>query len=144
MASSDYKMGYKDVMNRRNEIMKRAVGIDYAAFEFDRIGFDYERMMREVGYSLSEVMAIQRAQGVGNTPLLKLNRLTALARKLSPTGMGAQLFLKDEASNPSGSFKARRAAVAVYQAKSWDTKVSLRRRAATMAQPLHHKLPCRA
>ncbi|MDN5297813.1 MAG: 2-amino-4-ketopentanoate thiolase beta subunit [Clostridiales bacterium] len=117
MASSDYKMGYKDVMNRRNEIMKRAVGIDYAAFEFDRIGFDYERMMREVGYSLSEVMAIQRAQGVGNTPLLKLNRLTALARKLSPTGMGAQLFLKDEASNPSGSFKARRAAVAVYQAK---------------------------
>ncbi|WP_343213158.1 2-amino-4-oxopentanoate thiolase subunit OrtB [Fusibacter paucivorans] len=117
MTNHNDNQGYDAVMKRRNEIMKRAVGIDYAAFEFDNIGFDYERMMREVGYTLSEVIAIQRSQGVGNTPMIKLNRLTELARKLSPEGMGAQLFLKDEASNPSGSFKARRAAVAVYQAK---------------------------
>jgi cysteine synthase len=60
---------------------------------------------------------IQGSTGVGNTPLYELKNLTALARKFSEPGKGARIFLKDEAGNPSGSFKARRAANAVYHAK---------------------------
>lgn len=108
---------YSAVMSRRNEIMKQAIGIDYTDFELDGIHFDYERMMRETGYTLEEMQEIQGRTGVGNTPLLELRNLTALARKLAPEGKGARIFIKDEASNPSGSFKARRAANAVYHAK---------------------------
>ena len=108
---------YSAVMSRKNEIMKRAIGIDYAIFENEGLGFDYERMMRETGYTLEEMQEIQGRTGVGNTPLLELRNLTALARKLAKPGKGARIFIKDEASNPSGSFKARRAANAVYHAK---------------------------
>ena len=71
-------------MRNRNEIMKRAVGIDYDLFEEKNISFDYERMMREVGYSLDEIRTIQTDSGVGNTPLLELKNITALARRFSP------------------------------------------------------------
>lgn len=108
---------YSAVMSRKSDIMKSAIGIDYSDFENDGIGFDYERMMRETGYTLEEMQEIQGRTGVGNTPLLELRNLTALARKLSKPGKGARIFIKDEASNPSGSFKARRAANAVYHAK---------------------------
>lgn len=108
---------YAAVMGRKNEIMKRAIGIDYTTFEYEGIGFDYERMMRETGYTLDEMQEIQGRTGVGNTPLLELRNLTALARKMAAPGKGARIFIKDEASNPSGSFKARRAANAVYHAK---------------------------
>jgi cysteine synthase len=60
---------------------------------------------------------IQYSVGVGNTPVLELKNLTELARKCAPAGKGARIFMKDEASNPSGSFKARRAANSVYHAK---------------------------
>ena len=108
---------YSAVMGRKNEIMKSAIGIDYQIFESDGIAFDYERMMRETGYTLEEMQKIQGGTGVGNTPLLELKNMTALARKLAAPGKGARIFIKDEASNPSGSFKARRAANAVYHAK---------------------------
>ena len=108
---------YKAVMSRRPEIMKSAVGIDYSEFESGSIAFDYERMMHETGYTLEEMQKIQYSNGVGNTPVLELKNLTALARKYAPEGKGARIFIKDEASNPSGSFKARRAANAVYHAK---------------------------
>lgn len=108
---------YEAVMSRKNEIMKKAVGIDYSKFEFEGIGFDYEKMMKETGYTLEEMQEIQGYSGVGKTPLYELRNLTNLARKLSPEGKGARIFLKDEGGNPSGSFKARRAANAVYHAK---------------------------
>jgi len=108
---------YKSVMDRKKEIMKQAVGINYEVFETGGIAFDYERMMRETGYSLQEVQDIQKETSIGNTPLLELKNLTALSRKLAPKGKGARIFLKDEASNPSGSYKARRAAISVYHAK---------------------------
>lgn len=111
------RLSYAAVMNRRNDIMRRSVGIDYATFESGGLGFDYEAMMRETGYSLDEVIRIQQAQHVGNTPLVELSNMTRLARSLSPPGKGAQIVIKDEALNPSGSFKARRAAVSVYHAK---------------------------
>lgn len=108
---------YAAVMARKNEIMKQSVGIDYSEFARGAIAFDYEGMMEKTGYSLAEIRRIQSETGVGNTPLLELKNLTALARKLAKPGKGARIFIKDEACNPSGSFKARRAAVSVYHAK---------------------------
>lgn len=110
-------MSYDSVMARRQEIMKKAIGIDYEIFESGSIAFDYEKMMKETGYSLKEIEEIQHSTGVGNTPVLELSNLTNLARKFAPKGKGARIFVKDEASNPSGSFKARRAATACYHAK---------------------------
>lgn len=108
---------YNSVMARKAEIMLKSVGIDYSKFESGSIAFDYERMMRETGYSLEEIQKIQYSVGVGNTPVLELKNITELARRCAPAGKGARIFMKDEASNPSGSFKARRAANAVYHAK---------------------------
>lgn len=110
-------MSYEAINSRKNDIMQQALQIDYASFETEGIGFDYERMMKEAGYSLDEMMSIQKETGVGNTPLIELKNISALARKLAPTGKGARIFVKDEAANSSGSFKARRAATAVYHAK---------------------------
>ena len=110
-------MSYAGVMARRPEIMKESVGIDFSIFESGSIAFDYERMMKEAGFGIEEIQKIQSEHGVGNTPIIELRNLTALARKLAPEGKGARIFIKDEASNASGSFKARRASTAVYQAK---------------------------
>ncbi|WP_326907883.1 2-amino-4-oxopentanoate thiolase subunit OrtB [Sedimentibacter sp. MB31-C6] len=110
-------MSYAGVMARRPEIMKQAAGLDFSVFESGSIAFDYERMMKEAGFTIKEIQKIQSEHGVGNTPIIELRNLTALARKLAPEGKGARIFIKDEASNASGSFKARRASTAVYQAK---------------------------
>jgi len=110
-------MSYAAVMARRPEIMKKAAGLDFAMFESGSIAFDYERMMKEAGFTIEEIQKIQSEHGVGNTPIIELRNLTALARKLAPEGKGARIFIKDEAANASGSFKARRASTAVYQAK---------------------------
>jgi cysteine synthase len=108
---------YEAVMGRKNAIMKQAIGIDYSQFESEGVRFDFELMMRETGYTLEEMQSIQGSTGVGNTPIYELRNLTELARKVSAEGKGARIFIKDEGSNPSGSFKARRAANAVYHAK---------------------------
>jgi len=108
---------YQAVMDRRPEIMKKAVGIDYSQFEHEGMAFDYEKMMKETGYSLEEMIKIQRHTSVGNTPIIELRNITELARKCAPEGKGARIFIKDEASQPSGSFKIRRATNAVYHAK---------------------------
>jgi 2-amino-4-ketopentanoate thiolase beta subunit len=108
---------YDSVMKRKNEIMLKSVGIDYSEYETGKLSFDYEKMMRNSGYSISDVMKIQEETGVGNTPLLELKNITTLARKVSKTGKAARIFIKDESCNPSGSFKDRRAALSVYDAK---------------------------
>lgn len=108
---------YEEVMSRKNQIMIKSVGMDFGKYEKGSIAFDYEAMMRDIGYSLSDIMKIQREVGVGNTPLLELRNITALARKVSKTGKAARIFVKDESCNPSGSFKDRRASVSVYDAK---------------------------
>ncbi len=105
-------------MKRKNEIIQRAVGIDYSKFEIEGIAFDYERMMQEVSYTLEEIKKIQFETQVGNTPLVELKNLTKLVRRASKPGKGARIFLKDESTNPSGSFKDRRASVSVYHAKN--------------------------
>ncbi|GAU79261.1 2-amino-4-oxopentanoate thiolase subunit OrtB [Fusibacter sp. 3D3] len=110
-------MSYEAVMSRKNEIMKTAVGIDYSKFEFGKIGFDYEGMMANVAYSMEEMEEIQRRTKVGKTPLFELYNINKLIKKYAEVGKGARIFIKDEAANASGSFKARRAAISVYHAK---------------------------
>lgn len=111
------EMSYEALMGRKNEIMKEAVGIDYSVFETGKIGFDYEKMMSNVAYSIDEMNKIQNQAKVGNTPLYELFNINKLVKKHAADGKGARIFLKDEASNASGSFKARRAAISVYHAQ---------------------------
>jgi len=110
-------MSYQALIERKNEIMKKSVGIDYSKYENGKIGFDYERLLSDSGYDLEEIMKIQKASGVGNTPLKELKNMTMLARKVAPKGYGARIFVKDESLNDSGSFKARRASISCYHAK---------------------------
>ena len=108
---------FSAVMARKGEIIRAAVGVDYRAFESGSIAFDYEAMMASTGYTLEDVAEIQRGFAIGNTPLIELKNITALVRKLSKPGYGARIFVKDEAANPSGSFKVRRAATSIHHAK---------------------------
>ncbi len=107
---------FDEIMARRGEIMKHALGMDYAQFESSPIAFDYEAMMSAHGYSIDDVIAIQRAAGVGGTPLLELTNLTDLVRSMSEPGHGARIFVKDEAANMAGSFKDRRASMSIHVA----------------------------
>jgi len=137
----------REVLLRKNDIMKTSVGIDYQKYEYGAIAFDYERLMAEAGYSLEEIKAIQKDHGVGNTPLKELRNVTKLARKYSKPGYGARIFIKDEALNDSGSFKARRASVACYHAKKLGFKgviaaTSGNYGAAVASQAAKHGLKC--
>ena len=111
------KKDYASVMGRSNEIQKKALGLDYTEFETSPVSFDYNKLMTSTGYTLDEVNRIQSQFGVGDTPLLELRNITKLARKYAEPHYGARIFVKDEAANPSGSFKDRRAACAVAHAK---------------------------
>lgn len=110
-------LSYAALMARKNDIMKASLGIDYNEYIQSPIAFDYERMMRDTGYSLEDILRIQQETKVGNTPLYELRRLTEAVRRISPPGKGATILLKDEAANASGSFKARRASISAYEAQ---------------------------
>ena len=117
MTAMNKKTDYESVMSRKNAIMKASIRIDYDRYETKNISFDYERMIAENGYPFELVKSIQIDHGVGSTPLKELKNLTELIRTISEPGYGARIFIKDEALNDSGSFKARRASMACYQAK---------------------------
>jgi len=108
---------YQGVMARRNEIMLSSLGIDYRSYERGALAFDYEALMAFGGYTFADVTRIQEQSGVGKTPLWELKNLTRLARTLAAPGKGARIFIKDEAGNPSGSFKDRRASVSCFHAQ---------------------------
>ena len=116
---------FSAVMARKAEIIRNAIGVDYQQFESGSIAFDYEKMMASTGYTLEDVAEIQRGFAIGNTPLIELKNITALVRKISKDGYGARIFVKDEAANPSGSFKVRRAATSIYHAKRMGYKGAL-------------------
>ncbi|MGW1551566.1 2-amino-4-oxopentanoate thiolase subunit OrtB [Streptomyces sp. NPDC002346] len=105
---------YDELMERRGPILRRALGIDYEAFECGPIEFDYEGLLAASGLTAHDVARIQHARGVGRTPMLELHSVTELVRSASEPGMGARIFVKDEAANPSGSFKDRRAALSAH------------------------------
>lgn len=138
---------YDSVMGRANEIMKKALGLDYQEFESGSIAFDYEALMKSTNYTLEEVAKIQAKTAVGNTPLIELRNLSTLSRKYAKPGYGARIFAKDEAANVSGSFKARRAACAVAHAKKLGYKgviaaTSGNYGAAVASQAAMHGLEC--
>jgi cysteine synthase len=108
---------YQAVMARQAEILKDAAGIDYDAYRRGRLVVDYEGLMACTGYSIDQIAEVQAGCKVGNTPLIELDNLTELARHVAPAGKGARIFLKDEAANASGSFKARRASLSVHESK---------------------------
>jgi cysteine synthase len=109
--------GYEAVMAERSEVMRASVGIDYSQYTTGALAFDYERLLADTGYNVEVACSVQTHTGVGNTPLLELHNVTALARAVAQPGKGARIFVKDEAVNPSGSFKDRRASLSVYEAK---------------------------
>jgi cysteine synthase len=96
--------------------MRQSVGIDYSLLRQGRLAWDYEALMSEVGYDLDEIARIQVEHGVGKTPTREAHNLTALVRSVAPANRGARIFIKDEAANPSGSFKDRRASLSVFEA----------------------------
>lgn len=108
---------YSSVMGRRDEILKRSTGLDYGQYTDGPLSVDYDSLMRSTGYSSTQVRTIQRDAGIGGTPLLDLRNITALVRARAPYGHGARILLKDEAANPSGSFKDRRAVLSVHHAR---------------------------
>lgn len=112
MSDSDYRA----LLERRREIMQRSVGIDYERFRRGRLAWDYEGLMGAVGYDLEEAARIQLERGVGATAMREARNLTDLVRSVAPSGCGARIFIKDEAANPSGSFKDRRASLSVFEA----------------------------
>ena len=109
---------YAALMAQKEAIMREAIGIDYPQYVTSPIAFDYERLFTDTDYNLEAVRRIQQRTGVGNTPLVELYNLTALARAMASPGHGARIFVKDEAANPSGSFKDRRASLAVHAARA--------------------------
>lgn len=109
--------GYRAVMGRQAEIMRRSVGIDYGEYATGTLAFDYERLLADTGYDVETVRTVQDRTAVGRTPLIELENVTDLARAVAPPGKGARIFIKDEAANPSGSFKDRRASISVHEAK---------------------------
>lgn len=110
-------MSYEALMSQRAEIMKQSVGIDYSQYETGALAFDYERLLADTGYDVKTASVIQRETAVGNTPLIELKNITELVRAVAKPGKGARIFVKDEAANPSGSFKDRRASLSVHEAK---------------------------
>jgi cysteine synthase len=108
---------YAGVMARRAEIMRRSIGIDYDRYELaGGVAFDYDGLAQSPASTFDDVRRIQRQNKVGETPLLELTRLSALARQAAPPGYGARILVKDEAANAAGSFKARRASICLAQA----------------------------
>lgn len=102
---------------RKQEVLLKAMQLDYESFRLSEVAFDYEAMMESTSFTMDEARTIQHQLGVGNTPLLRLDQLSTLAKKLAKPGYGATILLKDEACNLSGSFKARRASLSCYMAK---------------------------
>ena len=102
---------YASVMSRKGEIMKKALGMDFSAFESGSIAFDYEKMMSSTGFSMEEVERVQGLTGVGNTPLFTLRNLTALARKCARPGYG----YKGVIAATSGNYGAAVASQAAMQ-----------------------------
>lgn len=113
----NHDLSYSTIMAQRNKIMRRSVGIDYAKYGTGVLAFDYERLLADTGYHVESAARVQRSTAVGNTPLVELSNITQLVRAVAKPGKGARIFVKDEAKNPSGSFKDRRAALSVYEAK---------------------------
>ncbi len=109
--------GYAEIMARRGEIVRDAIGLDYQQYATGALAFDYERLLADTGYDIDTARAVQSRTAVGETPLVELENITEVVRCVADPGKGARIFVKDEAANPSGSFKDRRASLSVHEAR---------------------------
>jgi len=109
-------LDYQDTKTQQR-ILLGATGVDYQEFEDSGLGFGYEALMQSPQVEWTDVVSTQKSFKVGDTPLFELKGITQIVRHMSRPGHGAQILLKDEAANASGSFKARRASLAVALAK---------------------------
>ena len=109
--------GYQEIMALKGKIVGDAIGLDYGDYRTGTLAFDYERLLRDTGYDIDKTRRVQRLTAVGDTPLVELENITRLVRTFAGPGKGARIFVKDEAQNPSGSFKDRRASLSVHEAK---------------------------
>ncbi|WP_455210297.1 2-amino-4-oxopentanoate thiolase subunit OrtB [Kaarinaea lacus] len=107
---------YEAIMAQKDDIVKASVGLDYAQYITGTLAFDYEKLLADTGYDVTAAADIQRQTAVGSTPLVELRNITELVRATAASGKGARIFVKDEAANPSGSFKDRRASLSVHEA----------------------------
>ena len=107
---------YQTIMAQKDDIVKASVGLDYAQYGTGVLAFDYEKLLADTGYDVTTAADIQRQTAVGNTPLVELKNITQLVRTTAASCKGARIFVKDEAANPSGSFKDRRASLSIYEA----------------------------
>lgn len=110
-------LGYEQIMAIKGEIVRDAIGLDYGRYATGALAFDYDRLLADTGYDVAKAREVQERTGVGGTPLIELENITALVRSVARPGKGARIFVKDEAKNPSGSFKDRRASLSVHEAK---------------------------
>jgi 2-amino-4-ketopentanoate thiolase beta subunit len=110
--------GYQAILSQRSDIMRESIGLDYARYASGALAFDYERLLADAGYDLERTRTVQRQAAVGETPLIELENITELARTVAEPGKGARIFIKDEARNPSGSFKDRRASLSIHEART--------------------------
>lgn len=133
---------YEAVMGRRPEIMKNSIGIDFEVFENPGIGFDYERMMKETGYTLEEMTKIQGQTGVGNTPLLEMKNLTKLAKNwhLLEREPGFLSKMKHPIL-PAASKPVGRQTLSIMR-KNWAIKVSLQQPVGIMVRQLPVRQRC--
>jgi cysteine synthase len=110
-------VSYAAILAQKAEIMRESAGLDYSQYSAGALAFDYERLLADTGYTVETATAVQSRTAVGNTPLIELSNLTELARAIAKPAKGARIFVKDEAKNPSGSFKDRRASLSLHEAK---------------------------
>ena len=71
---------YAEIMEQRAAILRASSGIDYDRYTTGILAFDYERLFADTGYDVDSASAVQRRTAVGNTPLVELGNITALAR----------------------------------------------------------------
>ncbi|MEN8197790.1 MAG: pyridoxal-phosphate dependent enzyme, partial [Pseudomonadota bacterium] len=110
-------LGYEQIMAIKGEIVRDAIGLDYGRYATGAVAFDYERLLADTGYDVDRAREVQERTAVGGTPLIELENITGLVRSVARPGKGARIFVKDEARNPSGSFKDRRASLSIHEAK---------------------------
>ncbi len=110
------KVGYESIMAQRAKIIRASTGLDYGRYQTGVLAFDYERLLADTGYDIETARRVQLKTTVGGTPLVELSNITELARAVAAPGKGARIFVKDEAANPSGSFKDRRASLSIHEA----------------------------
>lgn len=135
---------YKSVMGRSNDIMKKALGLDYDEFEKGGTVFDYDALMKSTNYTLDEIEKIQSRTGVGDTPLLELRNISALARKYASLATAQESWLRTKLPTLPEALRTEEPLAQLLMLRSWDTRALWLLLPATTEQQLHLRQLCRA